>query len=99
MRLAWWLPMRCPSSKLHSRGVSEPQQLHSNLPEALRDRPFKLSADAKRVFVAYQFEENGTVLQSLSGSASTPYDPLPMVTGEWNGNHNDRAFPMVGVPA
>jgi hypothetical protein len=19
--------------------------------------------------------------------------------GEWNGNHNDRAFPMVGVPA
>ena len=26
-----------------SRGVSEPQQLHSNLPEALGDRPFKLS--------------------------------------------------------
>jgi hypothetical protein len=46
-----------------------------------------------------QIEENGVVLQSLSGSASTPHDPLPMVPGEWNGNHNDRAFPMVGVPA
>jgi hypothetical protein len=22
-----------------------------------------------------------------------------MAPGEWNGNHNDRAFPMVGVPA
>jgi DNA-binding transcriptional LysR family regulator len=39
------------------------------------------------------------VLQSLSGSASTPHDPLPMEPGEWNGNHNDRAFLMVGVPA
>jgi len=42
-----------------SRGVSELQQLHSNLSEALRDRPFKLSAEAKRVFVAYQIEEDG----------------------------------------
>jgi hypothetical protein len=39
------------------------------------------------------------VLQSLSGSASTPHDPLPMAPGEWNGNHNNRAFPIVGVPA
>src|SRR5215467_10288855 len=39
------------------------------------------------------------VLQSLSSSASTPHDPHPMAPGEWNGNHNDRAFPMVGVPA
>jgi hypothetical protein len=23
----------------------------------------------------------------------------PMGPGEWNGNHNDQAFPMVGVPA
>ena len=59
MRLACWLPMHCPSSKCTSRGVSERQQLHSNLPEALRDRPFKLSAEAKRVFVAYQIEEDG----------------------------------------
>ena len=51
--------MHCPSSKLHFTRVSEPQQLHSNLPEALRDRPFKLSAEAKRVFVAYQIEEDG----------------------------------------
>src|SRR6516164_6192696 len=82
-----------------SRGVSEPRQLHSNLPEALRDRPFKLSAEAKRVFVAYQIAEDGAVLQCLSGSASTPHDPLPMAPGEWNGNHNDRAFLMVDVPA
>jgi hypothetical protein len=26
-------------------------------------------------------------------------DSPPMAPGEWNGNHNDRAFPMVGVPA
>ena len=39
------------------------------------------------------------VLQSRGGSASTPHDPHPMAPGEWNGNHNDRAFPMVGVPA
>jgi hypothetical protein len=39
------------------------------------------------------------VLRSLSGSASTPRDPHPMAPGEWNGNHNDRAFLMVGVPA
>ena len=54
MRLACWLRASCTS-----RGVSEPQQLHSNLPEALRDRSFKLSAEAKRVFVAYQIEEDG----------------------------------------
>src|SRR6516164_2516255 len=96
MRLACWLTMHCPSSKCTSRGVSERQQLHSNLPEALRDRPFKLSAEAKRVFVAYQIEKDSAVLQSLRNPASTPHDPLPMVPGEWNGNHNDRAFPMVG---
>jgi hypothetical protein len=38
------------------------------------------------------------VLQSLSGSASTPHDPHPMAPREWNGNHNDRAFQMVGAP-
>jgi hypothetical protein len=36
------------------------------------------------------------VLQSLSGSASTPHNPLPMAPGEWNGNHNDQSFLMVG---
>jgi hypothetical protein len=25
--------------------------------------------------------------------------PASMAPGEWNGNHNDRAFPMVGVLA
>ncbi|SDR63648.1 hypothetical protein SAMN05519103_08869 [Rhizobiales bacterium GAS113] len=39
-----------------------------------------------------------TTQQSVC-SASTPRDPHPMAPGEWNGNHNDRAFPMVGVPA
>jgi len=43
--------------------------------------------------------KGSAVLQILRNPASTPHDPLPMVPGEWNGNHNDRAFPMVGVPA
>ena len=37
--------------------------------------------------------------QSPRGSTSTPHDPHPMAPGEWNGNHNDPAFLMVGVPA
>jgi hypothetical protein len=37
--------------------------------------------------------------KGTSGNSSTPNGLLPMAPGEWNGNHNDRAFPMVGVPA
>src|SRR6516164_4621279 len=66
MRLACWLPMHCPSSKCTSRGVSERQQLHSNLPEALPDRPFKLSAEAKRVFVAYQIEKEAPCFRACA---------------------------------
>jgi hypothetical protein len=39
------------------------------------------------------------VPQSPRGSTSTPHDPHPMAPGEWNGNNNDWAFPIFGVPA
>ena len=60
MRVACWLPMHCPSSKLHFHaGYQSRSSFTRTLPEALWDRPFKLSTEAKRVFVAYQIEEDG----------------------------------------
>ena len=57
MRLACWLPMHCPSSKLHfTRGIRAAAA--SLEPSGSTTGP-KLSAEAKRVFVAYQIEEDG----------------------------------------
>jgi len=55
---------------------------------------------AERLVLDYTSAEDLVpVLRGLSGSASMPHDPLLMAPGEWNGNHNDRIFLMVGVPA
>ena len=70
-----------------------------------RSRTFRRAILESRSDVVFDYDQRTSaedlvpVLPSLSGSASTPHDPHPMAPGEWNGNHNDRAFPMVGVPA
>src|SRR5215831_16218268 len=100
MRLACWLTMHCPSSKCTSRGVSEPQQLHSNLPEHYGTDPSNYRQKRNASSLRIRSKKDSAVLQNLSHSASMPHDrPHPMAPGEWNGNHNDRAFPMVGVRA
>jgi hypothetical protein len=59
MRLACWLPMHYPSSKLHFTRDIRAAAASLKPSGSTTGRPFKLSAEAKRVFVAYQIEEDG----------------------------------------
>jgi hypothetical protein len=70
MRLACWLPMHCPSSQLHFTPGVRAATVQSNLPEGLRHRSSNYLSTAKRVFVAYQIEEEaprgiGTVTRTM----------------------------------
>ena len=58
MRLACWLPMHCPSrASCTSCPVSEPQQFSRTFRKHHGTDPSNYLSTAKRVFVAYQIEE------------------------------------------